>query len=497
MHPVPHVDDPDPLITLRVEWQLFSARPVPIIPARMNRDELRQMIGEEGDSSQSEFDGHGSPAGRDTPELDSPTVPAGRDIPHGRDDTPGGNTAPAVHPIPAGSNSQTLSGRGDAKYRKPTGQPNRPLCGGYNLESHLVNKCGWDKTDFKTVQTHVHQLAAQKLDLAVSFRAQNAYVIQRICELVKQDHAVSRGYDASWPIVDMLRVHLKNTSEAERKREEQHLMQLDDFVEARGTSVAGVVYMSGGGALVLTGGARARGVRDALVVRVVGAHSASRGAGRGSASAAYAVPVAGCARPSMHECDSKALRASIVVTLTSTPAMSRLCPPRSVAHPPSLSPFHFFQDINKRDLDSNQLECIVTTVTPPVANSSENFKIQRGSPKIVIPPLPKAEVKQRRGKRAGPLLASVTHKVVILENSETKRRLAEAIAENLKLEESLAKARNTFAVEQEIAQMKGTPSVSTVVAEVPSDSAKEALLNITKELEQSKISAAKQASLQF
>ncbi|KAJ7166907.1 hypothetical protein C8R46DRAFT_1034885 [Mycena filopes] len=213
MHPVTHIDDPDPLITLRVEWQLFSARPVPIIPARMSRDEILHLIGEEVEVPQRGLDDTASPAGRDTPEPDSPRRDPRDDI----TTVPGGNTAaPAggnAGPIPFCSNNQILSTRADAKYRKPTGQPNRPSCGGYSLEPHLVNKCGWEKSQFQAVQ-----LAAQKLDLTCSYRKQNAFVIQHICDQVKREHNVSRGYDKSWPITDMLMMHLKNTSEAERKR---------------------------------------------------------------------------------------------------------------------------------------------------------------------------------------------------------------------------------------------------------------------------------------
>ncbi|KAJ7166906.1 hypothetical protein C8R46DRAFT_1034884 [Mycena filopes] len=154
-----------------------------------------------------------------------------------------------------------------------------------------------------------------------------------------------------------------------------------------------------------------------------------------------------------------------------------------------------------------------------VAKPSSDFKVERESPgKIVIPPLL---------KREGSPLASGTHKVVsfteihhsplnadqvvILENSETQRRvnpslfcqLAEAIAENLKLTEALSEASKAFSLlpeaqspqaQQQNAQLKSV-SVSTVNANVQSDFDKEELLKIIKELEGRKISAAKKASL--
>ncbi|KAJ6557675.1 hypothetical protein B0H19DRAFT_1070303 [Mycena capillaripes] len=161
MDSIPYIDRPLPPTSTRIEWQLFSARPVPSITARMNREEIEQIIG------------YKSP-------LEDPMLPA--------------------------------------KYREPPGQPNRPLSGGYGLEAHLVDKCEWTKSQFKEVQAEVHQLAAQKLDVTTCYQKQKKHTIQHICDEVKKNHPIAHGFDGCWPIRDMLMVHLKNTSEAERRR---------------------------------------------------------------------------------------------------------------------------------------------------------------------------------------------------------------------------------------------------------------------------------------
>ncbi|KAJ6482339.1 hypothetical protein C8R47DRAFT_1218010 [Mycena vitilis] len=101
---------------------------------------------------------------------------------------------------------------------KPPGQPNRPGSGGYNLENHLVQKCGWTQEEFEEVQSKVHALAGEKLDLSMSYQRQQMRTIESICDAVKQDHACARGFEKCWATRDMLKVYLKNTSEASRRR---------------------------------------------------------------------------------------------------------------------------------------------------------------------------------------------------------------------------------------------------------------------------------------
>ncbi|KAJ6578131.1 hypothetical protein B0H19DRAFT_1062668 [Mycena capillaripes] len=158
----------------------------------MSREEIEQIIGDK------------SPL--EDPVLTEPES----GVPH--------STSKDPEPFDKPQCNQAGSSRSPAKYRKPPGQPNRLLSGGYGLEAHLVDNCEWTKSQFKEVQAEVHQLAAQKLDVTACYQKQNKHTIQHICDEVKKNHPIARGFDGCWPIRDMLMVHLKNTSEAERRR---------------------------------------------------------------------------------------------------------------------------------------------------------------------------------------------------------------------------------------------------------------------------------------
>ncbi|KAJ6497205.1 hypothetical protein C8R47DRAFT_1212765 [Mycena vitilis] len=249
MERTPYIDNALPLITARIEWRLFTSRPLPSITARLARDEILQIIGEEPTTmrpdrplddtpvhtrpARGNTDGAGSavesaeerPADRERESAGGSRVESAAEEPANREQEPaGGNDGnPGGAGSRAGSAEEESGERGgwnraDSKYRKPPGQPNRPLSGGYSLEGHLLRKCEWTREDFKNVQAMVHQLAAQKLDTTSSYRKQNKHTVQSICEQVKLTHRITRGYDDSWVIKDMLIIHLKNTSETERKR---------------------------------------------------------------------------------------------------------------------------------------------------------------------------------------------------------------------------------------------------------------------------------------
>ncbi|KAJ7791404.1 hypothetical protein B0H14DRAFT_2625014 [Mycena olivaceomarginata] len=183
MEKFPYIEKPLPQISTRIPWTPFTSRPLPAITARMNRHELLQVIGEETTDWE-------------TP-VNNPT-PAGSD--HRVDDNPPVNpdsavrTEPVVRTEPLESSSNSVDGspvvgngqeekRGSPnKYMKPPGEPNRPHSGGYSLEGHLLEKCEWTKEQFKEVQVQVHELAAQKLDVTLSYRGQNMHTMDRICE---------------------------------------------------------------------------------------------------------------------------------------------------------------------------------------------------------------------------------------------------------------------------------------------------------------------------
>ncbi|KAJ7464962.1 hypothetical protein B0H11DRAFT_1922383 [Mycena galericulata] len=199
MEKLPYIDEPLPMISMRQEWQLFSWRTLPPITARMSQEELEQLIGD-------------IPPAKSA----SQTASVPEDVPH--------DNLSAASDLHASGRTEEAPGSSArspplGKHRlKPPGQPNRPGSGGYNLEKHLLEQCGWTQEDFQEVQKRVHALATERLDVSKCYRDQRGATVTAICEAVKKDHAIARGFEHCWVIKDMLIIHLKNTSEASRRR---------------------------------------------------------------------------------------------------------------------------------------------------------------------------------------------------------------------------------------------------------------------------------------
>ncbi|KAJ7211127.1 hypothetical protein B0H12DRAFT_1242616 [Mycena haematopus] len=64
----------------------------------------------------------------------------------------------------------------------------------------------------------VHELADEKLNTSVTYSKQMAATINSICETVKKEHAIARGYEKCWVTREMLKVYLKNGAETARRR---------------------------------------------------------------------------------------------------------------------------------------------------------------------------------------------------------------------------------------------------------------------------------------
>ncbi|KAJ7211122.1 hypothetical protein B0H12DRAFT_1242610 [Mycena haematopus] len=207
MEKIPYIDHSLPLISTRQEWRLFSWRTLPIICARMSQEELAQLIG------------------GDTPESDQvlPNEPA-PNAPRSPDDQPKPTETPpqdyaGASKRPEESSASSSSSSARTQHRaKPPGEPNRPGSGGYSIEKHLVDKCGWTKEEFLEVRNKVHELADEKLNTSVTYSKQMAATINSICETVKKEHAIARGYEKCWVTREMLKVYLKNGAETARRR---------------------------------------------------------------------------------------------------------------------------------------------------------------------------------------------------------------------------------------------------------------------------------------
>ncbi|KAJ7608268.1 hypothetical protein DFH06DRAFT_1346948 [Mycena polygramma] len=208
MEKIPYIDRPLPAISMRQDWKPFSWRTLPVICARMSKDELVQLMGDtplEKDDDDDIVEERREPAGAPEDPVSSQGQPS---MPEPSENAP---------QDPGDSNASESPARPQHRM-KPSGQPNRPGSGGYNLENHLRQICGWTLEDFVAVQNKVHALAREKLDTSKSYQKQRLATLNSICEAVKQEHPITRGFEQCWVIRDMLKVHLKNTSETSRRR---------------------------------------------------------------------------------------------------------------------------------------------------------------------------------------------------------------------------------------------------------------------------------------
>jgi hypothetical protein len=117
---------------------------------------------------------------------------------------------------------------GESKIAKPQGEPGRPRSGGYKLEDVL----GWNEATFDAVrvsiilekdihayhlQDRVHALAKKKLDMEKSYRYQSPDNIQTICKMASDAYPILKDYTNFWPVLDILKLHLKYTSQSNRR----------------------------------------------------------------------------------------------------------------------------------------------------------------------------------------------------------------------------------------------------------------------------------------
>jgi len=100
------------------------------------------------------------------------------------------------------------------KIAKPRGQAGHPGSGGYSLDVVLRK---WGSSLIGDVNKLVKQKADQLLDTNHSYRMQDPSDIEDVCHIVEKTYPIVAKYQSAWPVKDMLKQHLKYTSESARK----------------------------------------------------------------------------------------------------------------------------------------------------------------------------------------------------------------------------------------------------------------------------------------
>ncbi|KAG6369655.1 hypothetical protein JVT61DRAFT_14154 [Boletus reticuloceps] len=114
--------------------------------------------------------------------------------------------------LDAASDSDTLSTLpDDSKIPKPQGEPGRPGCGGYTLESTL----DWNHNAY----TITYRLIDEHLDTTKCASAQSPALIKVVRNKAMVAFPDLENYSNVWPVNDMIMMRLKYTSSRARRCE--------------------------------------------------------------------------------------------------------------------------------------------------------------------------------------------------------------------------------------------------------------------------------------
>ncbi|KAF8221024.1 hypothetical protein L208DRAFT_1033536, partial [Tricholoma matsutake] len=96
----------------------------------------------------------------------------------------------------------------DEQIPKPSGKAGQPGHGAYNLEDAL----DWDPKDFVKLKKCVKHVMREHLDLTRSYLSQSLALIHVVRDLVVSQFPALNSYSRGWPVIDIIRLHLKYTS---------------------------------------------------------------------------------------------------------------------------------------------------------------------------------------------------------------------------------------------------------------------------------------------
>ncbi|KAF8867433.1 hypothetical protein BD779DRAFT_1685866 [Infundibulicybe gibba] len=114
----------------------------------------------------------------------------------------------------AGETERNTQPRSSGRKPKPAGEPGWPSSGGYALDQTLLDVEKWAKETYDDILIALHKEADKVLDKSISFRAQNQESVDKICLKMSKRWEFLSSYKNCWPVCDMLKLHLKYTSEA-------------------------------------------------------------------------------------------------------------------------------------------------------------------------------------------------------------------------------------------------------------------------------------------
>ncbi|KAF8881265.1 hypothetical protein BD779DRAFT_1675566 [Infundibulicybe gibba] len=125
------------------------------------------------------------------------------------------------------SDSSSASCSDSGKIPKPDGEPGRPGRGGYNL----IDALDWNPKAFKRLKNYIHTLVNNHLDLTKSYSRQNLVLLQLVRNKATERFPELNSYVGGWPALDLVKMRLKYTSSAARRKVQQ--MALGNSIEPK------------------------------------------------------------------------------------------------------------------------------------------------------------------------------------------------------------------------------------------------------------------------
>jgi len=197
-----------PLITARLVFAPKPSHPPPIITARMEFPSIR--VPQRSPTPEVRT----TPTRAATPRR--PTPINTRIAATSEDKVDSTRGSPLTSVSSESDELESEEGAVSTKIPKPPGTVGRPQSGGYNLQ----DKLGWNDRTYQNIISLVHKLAKTRLDIAKSFLKQDKKKIKQICDAVRKEYPILKDYVRDWPTHDMLKLHLKYTSETARRSAE-------------------------------------------------------------------------------------------------------------------------------------------------------------------------------------------------------------------------------------------------------------------------------------
>ncbi|KZS90607.1 hypothetical protein SISNIDRAFT_488180 [Sistotremastrum niveocremeum HHB9708] len=100
---------------------------------------------------------------------------------------------------------------------KPPGEPGHPGSGGYNIIAKLV-EYGWTETMALELKESIQSYADANLNLDLAFTSQPTAVKDALYAKIKKEYPQLELYKDYWPVVNILKMHLKASKQRARSQ---------------------------------------------------------------------------------------------------------------------------------------------------------------------------------------------------------------------------------------------------------------------------------------